>query len=156
MYAYRVPAAALVLAAAAGLSGCTSYGYGPYGYGGASIGYSSGYYDPYYSRYPYRYSSSRYGYGYPYYGWYNSFYYPGTGIYVYDRYRRPHRWTDSQRRYWTVQRERAVRASPTRERVIVRENWSGFRRPAVRPSRARNANRAVRVERAQRRDDRRD
>ena len=29
-----------------------------------------------------------------------SYYYPGTGIYVYDRYRNRHRWSDSQRRYW--------------------------------------------------------
>ena len=34
-----------------------------------------------------------YGYGSPYYGWNDGFYYPGTGYYVYDRDRRPHRWT---------------------------------------------------------------
>ena len=41
-----------------------------------------------------------YDYGYPgYYGWYGGFYYPGNGIYVYDRYRRPYRWNGNQQRY---------------------------------------------------------
>ena len=51
-----------------------------------SIGYSSGYYDR-------RYGGYGYGYGSPYYGWYDNYYYPGTGYYVYDTYRRPHAMT---------------------------------------------------------------
>src|SRR5687767_10969769 len=108
MFAYPLRAAALTVAAAIGLSACTTpYGYG---YSGVSVGYGSGY-SPYYGYgygYP-RYGYSRLGYGYsPYWGWYDSFYYPGTGYYVYDRYRRPHRWSDSHRRYWT-DRQRTFR-----------------------------------------------
>ena len=40
------------------------------------------------------------GFGSPYYGWYGGYYYPGSGYYVYDRYRHPHRWNGSQQRYW--------------------------------------------------------
>lgn len=36
----------------------------------------------------------------PYYGWYGDYYYPGTGIYVYDRYRVARRWSDGDRAYW--------------------------------------------------------
>ena len=143
MSGYRIRAAALVLAAAAGLSAFTSYGYDRYGYSGVSLGYSSGYYNsgyyPYYrSGYPYY----RSGYSYPYYGWNDRFYYPGTGIYVYDVNRRPFRMTTSQQRFWSDRRERAIRASPTR--ATIRENWSGF-----------NRGRAVRVERRSNRRDRR-
>ena len=66
MYASRIRAAGLAVAAALGLSACTTYGgglgYG--GYGGLSVGVSSGYYDGY--GYPgYGYSGYGYGYGYP-------------------------------------------------------------------------------------------
>ena len=54
---------ALLLAATAALSACSAYDmYGT----GVSVGYSSG-------GYPYGYSP------YSYYGWYDGFYYPGTG-----------------------------------------------------------------------------
>ena len=46
--------------------------------------------------------------GYPYYGWYDNYYYPGTGSYVYDSYRRPHVWSNSQQQYWTSRRAQAV------------------------------------------------
>lgn len=97
--------AALALVAGIGLSGCA---YGPYSGLGVGVGYGDGYGygDPYYGGYGY---GAGYGYGDPYYGWYDGFYYPGTGYYVYDRYRRPYRWTDSQRRYWEVRRDRARR-----------------------------------------------
>ena len=124
--------AALAIVAGVGLSGCA---YGPYGGLGVGVGYGNGYYDPYYggsyynSGYGYPYGSG-YGYGYPYggygssyYGWNNGFYYPGTGYYVYDRNRRPHRWTDAQRRYWERQRGVAT-SSGGISRVI--ENWGDF------------------------------
>ena len=119
--------AALAIVAGVGLSGCA---YGPYGGLGVGVGYGNGYYDPYYgggyysSRYGYPYGS-RYGYGYgsPYFGWYDGFYYPGRGYYVYDRYRRPHRWTDAQRRYWERQRGIATSSGGV-SRVI--ENWADF------------------------------
>lgn len=82
-------AGALVLAGLS-LGGCADeYGYGrggyAYGYGGGYPGYYDGYYGG--------------GYG-GYYGWYGGFYYPGTGFYVYDQYRRPYRWNGAQQRYW--------------------------------------------------------
>jgi hypothetical protein len=68
---------ALIGGAALAVTGCTTDGYGGYGY-----------------------SSLSYGYGDPYYGWYEDYYYPGTGYYVYERSGARHRWSDSQRRYW--------------------------------------------------------
>jgi len=84
----------MVLGAASLLSlgGCVDDGYG---YSSVSVGYGApGYYGDYYSDF---YDG---GYGMPYYGWYGGYYYPGSGYYVYDRYRRPHRWTGSQQYYW--------------------------------------------------------
>lgn len=120
----RVSYLSLLAAGALSLGGCAGYyGYGGdysggYGYGGpyAGVGYSSGYYNPYYGGYGY-------GYGTPYYGWYGDFYYPGTGVYVYDTYRRPHVMTTTQRDYWT--RRSPASAGSTKR---VRENWSGFNR----------------------------
>jgi hypothetical protein len=108
MYASRVRAAALAVAATVGLSACTTgLGYGS----GVSVGMGNGYYDPYYgggyrSGYGYGpgygYNDPRYGYGYGYYpgygygygqprDWYGGYYYPGSGYYVYDRYGRRYR-----------------------------------------------------------------
>lgn len=77
-------ALATVLAGLLTLGGCSAYDDG-YGYGGVSLGYGSGYHDPwYYDRY----------------GWYDGFYYPGSGYYVYDRYGKRHRWNNHHRHYW--------------------------------------------------------
>src|SRR3546814_11108639 len=81
MFLPRIRTALLAVAAAFSVSACGYYDDYGYGYGGGlSVGYNSaGYYDPYYG---YGYG----GYGWPsYYGWYNDFYYPGTGFYIYDR-----------------------------------------------------------------------
>lgn len=112
MRALHLRTAAVLLVAGVGLGGCASYS--PFGYGnGVSIGYgNNGYYDPYYSRYGSRYA------GYSPYGWYDGFYYPGAGYYVYDQYRNPYYWNDYQRRYWTVRRK-----DPS-----VREVWTDFAR----------------------------
>ena len=61
------------------------YGYGNYGGYGSYGGYGG--YGGYYG-------------GYDPFGWYGDFYYPGTGIYVYDRTRNRHVWSDDQHRYW--------------------------------------------------------
>ena len=99
-----------------GLSVGTSYGtpygyghgaygspYGGYGYG-AGYGYGSGYgYNPYYAGYNPYYRSPFYGsryYGSPYLGWYDGFYYPGNGYYVYDRDNTRRRISDAERRRW--------------------------------------------------------
>jgi hypothetical protein len=164
MYAYRLRIAALAAVAAVGLAACTT----PYGYGGVSVG--NGYYGSNYGYggdYGYGYGAGYPGYGYgygagypgyalgyaPYWGWYDGFYYPGTGYYVYDAYRRPHRWNDAQRRHWTECRERALSSSNDGQRVVIRENWNDFsrNRSAVRPTRVnRNDDRTVRIERGTR------
>lgn len=93
----RIIAALVAASAALGLSGCTTDGYG---YGGVSMGYGSPYY------------------GDPYWGWYDDYYYPGTGYYIYDRRGTRHRWNDRQRAYW--EGRRGHRSG--------RSNWSGYRR----------------------------
>ncbi|HEU4810063.1 MAG TPA: hypothetical protein VFS69_05335 [Sphingomicrobium sp.] len=117
----------------------SGYGYPGYGYGGygsyGNYGYG-GCYDPYsgaggYGGYdPYGFPYGGYGYGScggSYWGWNNGYYYPGTGYYVYDSYRRPHVWSDSQKRYWSERVEKARRTEGTSNRRL-RENWSGFNR----------------------------
>lgn len=97
----RLPA--LLLASTLGLSACAyDDGYG-YGYGGAHAGYD-GYCDPYWDDcYG---GHGGYGYGDNWYGWYDDYYYPGWGIYIYDQWRRPYRWSDDHRRYWETRRHR--------------------------------------------------
>ena len=118
----RIPLAGLLVAGLS-LSACAYGGY--YGGGGLGYGYSPYYssgYSPYYGygyRSSYRTSSS------PYWGWNNGYYYPGSGYYVYDSYRRPFRWSSSQQRYWTVQRSRALSSG---RNVVIRENWTDFNR----------------------------
>ena len=97
---------ALLVAASAALGACTMYD-GGYGRSVVSVGYSTGGYYPYGSRYD----------PYSYYGWYDGFYYPGAGYYVYDQRGSRHRWNDHHRRYW--EGRRGDRAG--------RENWSGWR-----------------------------
>jgi len=145
-YVFPVRHMAIALAASVALGGCASY-YGGYGggggYGGLSVGIGTGgYYDPYYS------SLGYYG-GSPYWGWNDGFYYPGTGYYVYDSYRRPHRWSDGQRSYWT-QRRAVIGTTATRS-TNVRPNWSGFTRPRATTT----VNRPDRQQRAQSRIERR-
>jgi hypothetical protein len=94
---------AIIAVAALGLAGCSSYddGYG-YGYSRVSLGYSNygGYGTPYY------------------YGWYDGYYYPGTGYYLYDRYGSRYRWSDRYRNYWEARRPSGR---------SYRDNWSGYR-----------------------------
>lgn len=84
----KIALAAVALLSIGGLSACSD-GYG-YGYGGVASGYGAGPWDPYYGGYRAD----------PYWGWNNDFYYPGTGIYVYDRQNVRRRWNNQQRGYW--------------------------------------------------------
>lgn len=112
----RIPYISLLAAGALALSGCA--------YGDLGLGIGTGYGGYYGAGYGYPYGAyGGYGYGMPYYGWYDDFYYPGTGIYVYDSYRRPHMWSDRQRNYWTS-RQQTIRTSGTRS--SFHDNWSGF------------------------------
>jgi hypothetical protein len=116
--------AAMGLAGALALGGCYDDGYG---YGGVSVGtgyYGGGYYDPYYG-------SGYYPGGY---GWYDGFYYPGSGYYVYDRGGRRQRWTDTQRRYWEARRgdrrpDGQWQGGAGRPRPDGSGNWQGRPRP---------------------------
>lgn len=115
MFLKRLALIGLAAGVGLGTAGCTEgYGYTglDVGYGAPGYGYGDGYYGAGYDGY---------GYGYPSgFGWYNDFYYPGSGIYVYDQYRRPYRWNDSQRRYWEGRR-----GSYRGDRD---GNWAGFAR----------------------------
>jgi len=116
----RIPYISLIAAGALALGGCAygdlGFGAGYGGYGAYDYGYG---YGPYggYGQYPAYYG----GFGAPYFGWYDDYYYPGTGIYVYDSYRRPHVWNNRQRSYWTSRQ--------TASNVTTKSaNWSGFSR----------------------------
>lgn len=76
--------------------------------------------DDYYYERPARYGYYNGGYRQPYWGWYGDYYYPGTGVYVYDRYRAPRRWNDGEQRYW-LDRQRGWRGGQ------FRDEWRGFR-----------------------------
>lgn len=119
MSAARLRTAIILLAAGIGLSGC-AYDRG-YGYGGLSVGYG-GYCDPYwddcYSGY------GRGGYYDPWYGWYGDYYYPGIGIYVFDRGGRRYRWSDDHRRYWEGRRHHWGDRDWNDRRW---ERWQGYR-----------------------------
>jgi hypothetical protein len=137
----RIPYISLLAAGALALGGCAygDFGYGggygggyyggSYGYGGPyiGVGYSSGYYDPYYGGYGY-------GYGYDPFGWYGDYYYPGTGIYVYDSHHNRHVWNDSQRNYWT---NRQAQYRSHTGRTVERSNWNGFNHRATTTTRTR-------------------
>ena len=119
MMSRRLLALLVPLSASFGLSACSDYGYGGYGYSrvGVSVGYGNRYYDPYYSYYQSN----------PYWGWYNGYYYPGTGIYVYDRYRRPYSWGPYSS-YW-IQRRNYWQSRPDwRSRGDFRNYWGDFDR----------------------------
>ena len=116
----RIRTVLVALAATAGLSACANIG----PYGGVSVGYGSPYgsYGSYGDPYGYGYGS---GYGYlpasHYYGWYNGYYYPGTGYYVYDPFGNRFRW-DPYRDYWEARRPK----DDSLRDVVA--NWSEFRR----------------------------
>lgn len=123
MFLKRLGLTALLGGLALGATACTD----GYGYSGVNVGYgSAGYYgDPYDDGYGYGGGYGGYGYAPSYYGWYGDYYYPGTGAYVYDRDRRPRRWSDGQRRYWEGRRGNAQ----------VRDNWQDFGRDVRRERR---------------------
>lgn len=131
----RIPgfrSALLAVTAGVGLSGCAydmygdpygyGYGYGPYSSVSVGVGYGG------YGGYGYGYPYGGYGYygGYDPFGWYGDYYYPGTGIYVYDRSHHRHEWNDQQRRYWQDRHARWQSHGGTT--TSTSENWSGWDR----------------------------
>lgn len=95
----RIRAAVLAVSAALGLAACSTYGGYGSGYYGSGYAVSGGYYD----------------------GWYDNYYYPGRGVYVYDRGGRRHAMNPNQRRYWLD------RARSPEDRAQVRRNYRDFR-----------------------------
>lgn len=88
----RLLRVALIGGAVATLGACAD-GYG-YGGGGVAVGYAG------YSG-PLGYGGDYYGgVGYPSYGFYNDYYYPGSGIYVFDRGGGRRLWNDDERGHW--------------------------------------------------------
>lgn len=124
----RIRAALVVLTASAGLAGCANLG--PYGGIGVGVGNPYGYgsygNDPYYSGYGY---SSGYGSGYGYnpYGWYDGYYYPGTGYWVYDPDGNPRPITERQSSYWGSVIKKIREARGVEGTAQAKPNWSGFR-----------------------------
>jgi hypothetical protein len=96
----RTPIALLAAGIAVSLGGCATDGV--YAGGGVGLGYNDAFYDP---STCWNYGFSDFGYGGPYCGWYDGFFYPGSGIYVYGRDRQPHIWSDGQMSHWSQQRE---------------------------------------------------
>jgi hypothetical protein len=86
-----------------------------YGYSGVSVGYNAAWGDPYW-------------------GWNDDYYYPGTGVYVYDRNRHRSQWNDTQRGYWEGRR------TNWHGDQTWRNNWHDFRGRGA-PSRARPSRR---------------
>ncbi|QZH74323.1 MAG: hypothetical protein JY451_11595 [Erythrobacter sp.] len=123
----RLLGATLAVAASLGLGACSSYGHDNYGYSGVSVGV---------------------GYNSPYYGWYDDYYYPGTGYYVYDRRGARHRWARHHQNYWLARRVSGRRYA---------DNWSGYERYQDRRADYRRERRDDRREyRRDRREDARD
>lgn len=124
MVSPRLLLAGFVAALSFATAGCTN----GYGYTGIGVGAGTGYYnDPYFA--------GRYGPGY--YGWYDNYYYPGTGAYVYDRHRRAYPWNDGQRRYCEQRRNGYAHRD-------ARANWRDFRRDRRDNYRAPRPNRGFR------------
>jgi hypothetical protein len=96
----RTRIALLSVAAALSLGACATDG--AYAGGDVGLGFNDAYYDP---SACWNYGFSDFGYNGPYCGWYDGYFYPGSGIYVYGRDRQPHIWSDPQKSHWTDQRE---------------------------------------------------
>jgi hypothetical protein len=93
--------------AAISLGACATDG--AYAGGGVGLGYDSGYAAPYYDTAATCWNDGFYNYSYlgPYCGWYDGYFYPGSGNYVYDRDHHAHMWTGSQQQHWTMQAQGA-------------------------------------------------
>lgn len=124
MMSSRLRNVLLIALGAAGLAACNE----GYGYGGVEVGYGAAYpaygpenCDPWWGDCydPYAYGA----YGDPWWGWWDDFYYPGFGVYVFDRHGHRHHWNDGQRHHWEARRG----AFPNRNWNDPRwQNWSGF------------------------------
>ena len=120
----RIRTALVVLAASAGLGACTNFG--PFGGLGVGVGSGNGGYG--YDSYGYGYGSpyGSYNNRYPTYGWYDGYYYPGRGYWVYDPDGQPRPISDKQKSYWANMLAKVREARGITATVETKENWSGF------------------------------
>lgn len=89
-------------------------------YGGVSVGAGDYYGGDYYGRSPYGYDPYGGYYGGHGYGWYDNYYYPGNGRYIYDRSGRRHAMREQDRAYWQQRRE--ARGDRPEERLERRQD----------------------------------
>lgn len=91
----RTGLALILVASGLSLSACA---------GAQAVGTSPAYAEGYYAGAPYNdlcWTNGWAGtFNYPYCGWYNGFFYPGSGAYIYDHNRRPHAITPAERNHW--------------------------------------------------------
>jgi hypothetical protein len=99
----RLLKSALAAGTLLGLSGCMYGGTGYYGDGYVNNGYACDPYAPFDDYYAcdYGYGFANIGFGG---GWYDQYYYPGYGVYIFDRGGRRHAMKDNHRRHWARQR----------------------------------------------------
>ena len=100
----RLLKSAVAAGALLGLGGCMVGGSGYYGDGYVNNrGYDCDPYAPFDDYYAcdYGYGFANIGYGG---GWYDQYYYPGYGVYIFDRGGRRHAMRDNDRRHWARQR----------------------------------------------------
>ena len=94
----RTGLALLLVASGLSLSACA---------GAQAVGTAPAYADGYYAGAPYNdlcWTNGWAGtFNYPYCGWYNGFFYPGSGRYTYDRNRQPHAMTPAEQNHWAGQ-----------------------------------------------------
>ena len=112
----RLGLLAAAAALAVGLGGCADGYYG----GGVATGYYSG---------PVGYGADYYGgVGYPAYGVYNDFYYPVTGVYVFDRGGHRREWNEDERRHFRGNHlTQNGRFDGRRDHAYVADRNAGFR-----------------------------
>lgn len=115
--------AALLVAASAGLSGCVydvGLGFAGDGYHDDDYGCDPyGGYDAYYNC-DYGHAFSNIGFGG---GWYDNYYYPGHGIFLFDIAGRPYPMREQYRRYWSERRHQWYRSH--RGRDLGRSRYEG-------------------------------
>jgi hypothetical protein len=110
--------------AALSLGACATDG--AYAGGGVGLGYNDAYYDP---STCWNTGFSDFGFAGPYCGWYDGYFYPGSGIYVYGRDRQPHIWSNPQMSHWTGQREQWHNNSTLGARTALGMTNTGVSRP---------------------------
>ncbi|WP_439532599.1 hypothetical protein [Polymorphobacter sp.] len=133
MFNKKILAVGALVIASMGLGACADQ----YAYGRAP-GYDRGYagYDQYWGD-PYGWRNVPVGYSGSGFGWYDNYYYPGSGAYVYDRRGNRSAWNQRQRGYW---QPRIVQRPP----IVGRAIGGSIARQGLPPGQVRQQQRVVR------------